>query len=449
MNRDDEHVPSLPDDGVGIWLRNSLRDKGPLYQHLATLGFTHPDHMASAIVTVYWRRLHHRPLDIESLAKASAEWPARMAKQQAAMAAQEKQIASRMKAMVMNLAVAPFAKHALSLAPRKSGGLRARYLAPHAGGVLIGVRLNTDPGLLSPYFFDRAGRLHPARIQGVDDVRSFVVAADGLWVAGLAGDRPVLLRIGARREVLEFPRPALAQLGIDDQGRPIAVYSDAVFRWSDDGWTLARQGLKLPPSVVPPRIIDSTLFVRGEGHGENDKRLWWTRIDRDEPLIAHDQAIGFGWFDAPSYASARTGEFWLTTGNVAFGGWTVVRRSRDGEYRLATVSGQARYLEGETEPTVNISAVAALSGGEIVGAGSTGFYRIDATQIVPLARFGKASQITADNLVWRWDPSNILQLSPKRFLISGLFGGIYLLDVSDRGYALTELDERIGSPVEF
>jgi hypothetical protein len=84
-----------------------------------------------------------------------------------------------------------------------------------------------------------------------------------------------------------------------------------------------------------------------------------------------------------------------------------------------------------------------------VGVGDLGFYHIENKQIITLVRFRDSSQLTADNLNWRWDPTDLVELSPRRYIISGLFGGIYLLDLSADEYRLVELDERIGSPVEL
>lgn len=239
-------------------------------------------------------------------------------------------------------------------------------------------------------------------------------------------------------------------MGVDDYERPLAVYEDAVFRWNGAHWTLVRDQLKLPQAVMPPRIAGSTLLVRDEGRGENDKRLWWTDVTSDEPLIAHDQSLGFGWFDALSYQFTRTGEFWFSMGNSASPGWTLVRRLKSGEFRLAIVNGQTRFRASEeATPAVSITAIKELSNGELVGAGDLGFYRIEDDKIITLVRFRDSSQITADSLDWRWDPTDLLELSPRQYLISGLFGGIYLLDLSADEYRLIELDERIGAPTEL
>ena len=345
MNREDETVPLTMHEGLGRWIRNNwgLYDHGKLYQQLSAMGFKNIDDMSNAILTAYWRRLHHRPLDLESLIHQSRAWAEESTKALAAMAEQEKKIAARMRSMTLGLRLIPASRPSLRLPARASDGLRARYLARYRDGVLIGVRRYPEVDALQPYYFTPSRGIRPIQIPEMA-VKSFVVADDTLWAAGIAVDGPMLLRIGKSRDRIDFPRHQLARLGVDDHDQPLAVYEDAVFRWGGEQWTLVRDKLKLPKTVMPPRIVGSTLLVRDEGHGEDAKRLWWTDVTGDQPLIAHDQALGFGWFDALSYQFTRAGEFWFSTGNSAFPGWTLVRRLKSGEFAWRLSAGKRSLL---------------------------------------------------------------------------------------------------------
>lgn len=49
---------------------------------------------------------------------------------------------------------------------------------------------------------------------------------------------------------------------------------------------------------------------------------------------------------------------------------------------------------------------------------------------------------------WHWDPTDVLFLSDNSYLISGSFGGIYILrQDQSRRWSLKSLDEKLGEPV--
>jgi hypothetical protein len=99
---------------------------------------------------------------------------------------------------------------------------------------------------------------------------------------------------------------------------------------------------------------------------------------------------------------------------------------------------------------VRVSAVTVTPTGQVLAAGSTGFYAVEKGRIRTLTTFADTSQLTADNLYWDWIPTDILEIDRDRYIIAGLFGGIYLLELHGGGTPrLTELDERLGPPMDF
>ena len=74
MRSDDENTAVGVAGGMGGWADHwGLGYGSPLDTHLSSLGIHRPWEQRDAILRAYWRRLHHRPLDIEALAKASSE----------------------------------------------------------------------------------------------------------------------------------------------------------------------------------------------------------------------------------------------------------------------------------------------------------------------------------------------------------------------------------------
>jgi hypothetical protein len=188
MRRDDESVPISYHHGLGTWIRNNwgLWQRGPLYQDLARHGFGHPDEMSAAILDTFWRRQHGRPPDLEGRVRKEQEWAEESKQREGAIQQRVEAEQTRVRSMVMGLTLAPGTGPALRLPPRESDGLRARYLAPHGTGALIGVRTIPDRQgafRIEPYQFDLATRrISPVRVRELDVVSSLLKVADTIWV---------------------------------------------------------------------------------------------------------------------------------------------------------------------------------------------------------------------------------------------------------------------------
>ena len=467
--RDAVRIGSSEHD-VGPWIQShwGLPANDLLFGELSRLGLRDPNDISDAVLTSFWRRLHAQRQDLVAQLQLAhetrkADRETREADRRRMVDFEERrrheidQQEARIRSMVMGITLAVARVPRITLARRATSGLKARYLAPFRGGVMLAVRsfaqLTSEyPAFrLEPYFFATGTKtLRPVHVPELDLIWSTVVAGHDAWFAGEAKGLPRLLRVGTTHTVVPLPvSDAIPQLGLEGEA-VLAVYQNIVFRFDLDRWTRVYAGGTLPTSGPPPRVRQSRIYLREEGRYENGKRLWWTDLSGNAKLVSHDADIGIGWEDAPSYAFDGS-DLWLTAGNSAFGSWSLVRRTATGQYRLAIVNGSVGYRRrlSDEPPDVSISALA-MEDGRLIGAGNTGLYQVTPTNITAFVRFANTTQVTKDNTSWTWDPSDLLRLGQGRHLIAGLFGGIYLLEPDGAGaYSLISLDEQVGKPLTF
>lgn len=62
--------------GLGMWMRNEwgLWGGSRLAAYFNGIGIYHPDDMSAIILDSYWRKLHGKPIDLESQVKRYQEY---------------------------------------------------------------------------------------------------------------------------------------------------------------------------------------------------------------------------------------------------------------------------------------------------------------------------------------------------------------------------------------
>jgi hypothetical protein len=275
------------------------------------------------------------------------------------------------------------------------------------------------------------------------------------------------------------------QLGISGE-QLLLVYSNAIYRREQQNWTQLYAGeLTLPLSGPPPRQHGDKIYFRDEGRGENEKQLRYLELGAVPRLVTVWQDTGLvgpsgpRWENTFGYCVLNDGSLWATFGE-GFQAKSVLRRQPSGEYRIAvinnavtlrgdllgqsdntglslvTTSGSGWKQMPSDKPTakdadLSISGIAAKSDDNLIAVGDTGLFEIRGNQIRKLLAFGNTHQnIPMKGGVghWDWDPTDILLLTDNSYLISGSFGGIYLLRQDHaKGWSLKSLDEKLGKPV--
>lgn len=452
--------------GLGTSLRNNwgLWRGSRLSAYFNTLGIQHPDDMSGIILTSFWRHLHGVPLDVEGQVVGYKEYWERAKQAQGLEERRVERLKAALPGMMMGLVVAADPTPVVTLPRRKEEGLRGRHVVRYRDGALVTVRRDGEgdtPFRLEPYFFDLTRvSLRPVRLTEIETMSAAVVIGDRACFLGRKKRQLALVCITQdQRRSVALPRAdALPQLGLDE-GHLIAIYPKAIYRLDDSEWHRLHEGpLELPWSGPPPTRIGSRVYFRDEGRGESDKRLWWLELEGPGRLVSLDEDCGvvgsYGprWESVASYATTPEGALWAAVG-TDHAGRSLLRRVPDGRYQVAIMNGKVAF-DGDlisTDGAIDISAVALDETGGVLAAGRTGLYRIRSGRIEPVVSFSNASQeIPLEDgksvYHWGWQPTELLDLGESRYLISGMFGGIYLLHRQPSGkFTLLPLDDAVGA----
>lgn len=456
--------------GLGMGLRNdwALWRGGPLATHMNALGFFHPEDISGAILATFWCKRHGQDFQLRERAEKYARFWEESRRRDLDEKKRAAEAKTAIRAMMMGLRFTGQTAPTVRMLDRIEHSLRVRFLAPYRTGVFLSVREQScqdDDFALTGYFYDPAdGLLHPVRVPEVAEVRSVVVAGGTVWFAGVKDGRNVLLGIeGNQRHTPPLPLDGVPQLGRDGQSL-LAVYPREVFRRADSRWERVGASKEpLPHSGPPPEWRDGRLFLRDEGREENDKRLWWlqgggelTSLDRDVKVVSSE---GPRWENSFSHAFTPDGALWACVGE-GYAQKSLLRRAPDGTYTVAIMNNSVSFtsdlLDSEgMDEGLSVSATAALPDGTLLLVGDSGLYRLAGKELTGEISFENTRQEIpiedGKNVYhWGWDPSDVLMRPDGSYLITGAFGGVYLLGKDPAGkWAFRALDEREGDPITW
>jgi hypothetical protein len=469
---------------LGVGLRNSwgLWKNSRLAQWFVAHGVGAPEDMSSIILDALKADLNGRPFSLEKDlidTKAGESQAADEAKQSEkdGLAA-----VAKIKGRMLGLKVVGKPAQEVTLPVRQNAqGLRVRYMAPFAGGYLITNKWYQDDDHIwtNPYFLDLARRsVRPIRIDGMKQIENAIVLAGTAWFEGPTASGESLVAFNGKTVRSIQPPPDSGALRFGQDGdKLLAVRPRAIYRWDGDRWTLVvRMHENLPIALVPPERYGNRIYLRDEGWGEDNKRLWW--IDLDSGHIAKfDEACGLvtsegpRWENVWSYAVEPDGRLWLAPG------YSLVRWDPAGGYRVALMNGKAVFdgqlLESQdldpsslskgwtlasngAEKTQSFASVGLLlrADGALDVMGPNGLFRVAGDTITPLVAFKNTMQdipknATDDGLKdWALDPTHFLPLDHDAYLIGSHWEGLYLLAKDAGGvYRFTLLDGKIGRDI--
>jgi hypothetical protein len=105
---------------------------------------------------------------------------------------------------------------------------------------------------------------------------------------------------------------------------------------------------------------------------------------------------------------------------------------KEGVVKTLVLNNRAMLKQGG-QFVIGPSSVSSLGGDTLVLAGSDGLFLMVNNHITPLAYFSNTSQsIKEDGMALQFDfiPRSIARVKPNQFLLSGLWGGLYIVDVT-------------------
>jgi hypothetical protein len=453
--------------GLGLWIRNNwgLWKGGRLAKWFNEQGIHHPDDMSGIVLHSFWRHLNSKPIELDKQVKYYQDYWKQVRVDNEREKARVKRAVVKIRGMMMGISLTATSLPTLAIPNRNGDGIRARLLARFGNNVLLAVRKGPCEDFTAPgYYLDLdENKIHPVTIPEIEDQLCAVVAGGVAYFSGVTKGVTVLAAVnGKARTLIALPETKCApQLGIDG-GNLLAVYRRSVYRLQGTKWSeLYKGGIDLPKSGPPPRRFGHRIFFRDEGRGECDKRLWWLELGMRPRLVSLDDDVGVvglegpRWENTSSYCVTPAGDLWATAGSFV-SAESLVKRSASGKYEVAVINSRLRFdgeLLGSASSTAELPVSAVASGvkGDLLLAGDRGIYTLNGNRLQQVVAFGNVCRGPSEpNLPWHGCPSDILQLDENRYLVSGLFEGVYLIQrtVSHEWIAVS-LDETIGKPVTF
>ena len=257
-----------------MWLRNNwgLWKGLRLAQWFNKQDIFHPDDMSGIILASFWRHLNHKPIDLRGqVTTCQAYWKqAEIADRKEKKRVRQAQAAIRSRMAGMIITGKP--QQILTLPPRPPSGLRIRYMAPFANGVLLTAKISrgvNDDNFTTPCFFlDLQQRVvHPIRLPEITRLEEGVVIGGKAYFHGTTNGTNVVLEVdGKIHNALPLPPgDGALRLGIDHD-HLLAIRPHSVTRWAEEQWQSVYHGsVSLPRCGVPPQLIGRRLYFRDEG----------------------------------------------------------------------------------------------------------------------------------------------------------------------------------------
>jgi hypothetical protein len=476
---------------LGTGLRNSwgLWRDSRLKKWFQAHGVGAPEDMTAIIINALQADLRGEPFDLDKELKETHAGELQAVDE----AKQEKhralEAADRISQMMLHVLIVGKPAQNVVLPPRhywseKGTGIRVRSLTSFAGGFLITEKYmdgdNDDDCHSTAYFLDsKCSGIHPLRVKGMTRVDSEIVIGAKAYFAGSA-PRGDLLVVSDGHSVQPLPSPPGSgrfRLGQDGE-RLLVLRKEAVYRLDGDKWSLVVETqTPIPWSLVPPLRVGNRIYLRDEGRGEDDKRLWWIDLDHGGDISCFDKDCGVvgpagpRWENVWSFAVEPSGRLW------AAAGYSLLRWDPTAGYHVALMNGNPAFtgelIRGTDPATTNTSwtqidphdsseTVALAITGIALGpapdtitlCGPKGLFRLTGNVLTPLLTFTKTAQevpmgelnpTTKEENVYHWslDPTHLLPFGKDSWLIGGHWEGVYLLARDKNGaYQFTALDEK-------
>ena len=450
--------------GFGMGIRNEwgLWGDGPLAQHLHKLGFFHPDDMSGVILGTFWCKRHGKDFGL----KEKAAYYAKFWEESRKFDTEEKErvevVKTKMRSMMMGLQIKNAGVPTVRMYAKSGSSMRARFLAPYRNGLFIAALhyrgQGDDDFVTKGYYYDPADQeIHEIVVPEITDVCSALVAGTIAWFTGVKDGKSVLLGIdGEKRIAVPLPMDGPPPLLGLNQRQLLVVYPKDVFTSEGAKWKhLLAYEKVLPKSGPPPELHGNLLFLRDEGRGQDEKRLWWLGIDGKTGLTSLDKNIkvvgsyGPRWENSFSYAVTGSGDVWASVG-AGHTCKSLLHRSSDGSYSIAIMNNSLEFTpdllgSANTDQGIAVSAVTLCSEGAVLLAGDSGIYRLVGKELTQEVAFQDTLQDVSN-----WSPSNIVEFHRDSYFMSGAFRGIYLLSkVSGKDWIFRKLDGKLGTDVTW
>jgi hypothetical protein len=207
-----------------------------------------------------------------------------------------------------------------------------------------------------------------------------------------------------------------------------------------------------------------SVYLRDEGRGENQKHLWWLDLGAEPAVTSLNRDLGVigeadsTWGYVSSYAADEDGGVWACAGE-SFAPKALVHRSQRGQYQFGVMRNSVDLQpkpdgSGRPDQGLSVTGITAVGDGSFLLVGYNGMFRLAGKQISRLLWFNNTAQrIPVDYgqgpriYQWKWNPTCLVPWGQDSYVVSGDYGGIYLLSKADGQWRLESIDEDLGTPV--
>lgn len=438
---------------IGRTIRNSfglINGKSELYQYFYDLGLRHPDDMSSVILSTFWCKRHGKEYNLTNEIDYYIKYWENVELEKEK---ENERYANSIKFIEKNQVSLKYLSNTVSTIniPEQTTNilLRARYLSKYNDSVYVLVRQeikkvnrNSIYGTL-PYLIDlKTNTMEKVEVSSLDTIQSSILINDTLWFYGEKNQKKVLvfLRNGIEGSVSLPINEDYPILGICSNNL-ILVYSKNVYKLSEfNTWILLFSSEEdMVRSGIPPQVYNDVLYLRDEGYGENNKKLWI--IDLSKSIIENFSektglvgSLGPRWENNFSYSISQNGLVYVSAGE-GYAKKSLLCLSNLNKIAILVYNNEINQKESNSSeliPEFDISSVH-VSDYYTLLVGKNGLFKLSEDILYPIVFFTDYEQkIPINNGKnvhnWGWHPSNILELDNNNdYIISGEFGGIFRL----------------------
>ncbi len=459
--------PILCHRSIGMGIRNSwgLWRDSSLARWFLEKGVQHPDSMSGIILDAFAAHAAGLPFDLDQAVQQAIDGAKRIREMYEKMEVQGKEISQKIQRAMMNIQVEGEPEQIVRMPDRsKWSGIRVRYMAPFANGILLmGKAFHDGHYILKTYFLNLTkGLISHVKVPGIDLIEGCQVFGESAYISGLSqsGSQVLIRTDSLSLHSMQLP-PGTGTLRLGRDGnRLLAVRPHGVYRLEGDIWEfLAEFKAAVPDALHPPLRWGNRIYIRDEGIHESDKRLWWIDIEKPDEITNFDKDSGLispngpRWESIFSFVTDSSGALWLAPH------YSLVRWDSEVGYRVWLING-APTFEGELLKLTKtndelgyifITGIDVLPDGkELLLYGPTGLYRLTGTKIAPVLGFQNMAQYVETRRQtgipnWTYEPAYLLPLKEDGYLFGATFDGVYSLTKGPDGkYAFAALDEVFG-----
>jgi hypothetical protein len=442
---------------LGLYIRNNwiYGDRSPeLKKYFNNLGIYHPDDISSIIILSYWCSLNNKQLDLKNEVKKCQDYwieEERRERENKKNAAYNQVILQK---DLVDISYKNLNTISLKLPNYTTDGtIYSNEFIKYKDGYIIN-SFSTFPnrfsnvGILDRYHYInlKTKELFRLHINGYDTVQSIISIDSFIYIAGKANHRIKILKYINGNEIpintfinddflKELNNNDWIKLGVF-KNKLYALQSNGLYLFDDRCWKLIvridlksyfKEKYNLNEIVIPTENIKLT---------ENKCYFLYEVLQmRDcylNEINIKNKTISEFWsgFTLPDYYAKEINSYFVDN-NVLY-----VSVQKFGKIFMSEYDNNRKIyvldnrIKADTVGQFEISVRCAIKNkSKLILIAENGLFELNDDLITPLVRFENTSQLIKFGVHYDFQPRCCEMLSDDRYLIGGMYGGLYLIDL--------------------